>query len=49
MRLAEAVKYAPEPTRIEAGIAADAGIQLVNLVRRISELERLGDTKDLGA
>jgi hypothetical protein len=46
MRLAEAVKHAPEPTRIEAGIAADAGIQLVNLVRRISELERSGEISD---
>jgi hypothetical protein len=43
MRLAEAVKHAPEPSRIEAGIAADAGIQLANLVRRISELQRLGE------
>ena len=42
MRLSEAVKHAPEPTRIEAGIAADAGIQLANIVRRISEFERLG-------
>lgn len=40
MRLSESVKHAPNPTRIEAGIAADAGSQLVNLVRRISELDR---------
>jgi hypothetical protein len=38
-RLAEAVKHAAEPTRVEAGIAADATIQLVNLLRRVSELE----------
>ena len=38
-RLAEAVKHARSPTRVEAGIAADAAIQLVQLVRRLSELE----------
>ena len=38
-RLAEAVKHAREPTRVEAGIAADATIQLVNLVRRLAELD----------
>jgi len=38
-RLSEAVKHAQAPTRVEAGIAADATTQLVNLVRRLAELE----------
>jgi len=27
------------PTRVEAGIAADATIQLVNIVRRLAEIK----------
>jgi len=38
-RLAEAVKHAGAPTRVEAGIAADATIQLVQLVRRLTALD----------
>lgn len=38
-RLAEAVKHAQAPTRVEVGVAADATIQLVNLVRRVAQLE----------
>lgn len=41
-RLAEAVKHAQAPTRIEAGVAADATIQLVNLVRRVAQLQEVG-------
>jgi hypothetical protein len=39
VRRAGAVKHSPAPTRIEAGIAADAGILVVNLLRRLSELD----------
>jgi hypothetical protein len=38
-RLAETVRHAPAPTRVEAGIAADATIQLVQLVRRLTPLD----------
>lgn len=39
-RLAEVVKHAPVPSEIEAGIAADATIQVVYLVRRLSRGQR---------
>ena len=41
-RLAEAVKHAPAPTRVEAGIAADATIQLAQMVRRLAALDPQG-------
>ena len=40
VRLSEAVKHAPTPSRIDAGIAADATIQVVNLVRRLTHLDK---------
>lgn len=39
-RLAEVIKHAPAPTRVEAGTCADATIQLVQLVRRLMPLEQ---------
>jgi hypothetical protein len=37
---AQQVKHSTTPTRREAGIAADAVIQLVNLLRRLDEDEQ---------
>lgn len=39
IELAQAVKHNPAGTRTQAGIAADAAIQLANMIRRIQESE----------
>lgn len=39
IELAQHVKHSPTPTRREAGIAADAVIQLANILRRLGEPE----------
>ena len=37
VELAQAVKHRSTPTRRDAGVAADSVIQLVNIIRRLSE------------
>lgn len=39
IEMAQHVKHSQTPTRREAGIAADAVIQLANMLRRLSEPE----------
>jgi hypothetical protein len=39
IELAQQVKHSGTPTRLEAGIAADAVIQLANFMRRLAEPE----------
>lgn len=43
IEVAQAVKHRGSPSRTEAGIAADAAIQLANMLRRLEDLQPVAD------